>query len=169
MTEPHYRRCHNCGHIQHCIDRVIPEVTCRECGSNDTRAVVPPEKSNESLLRESNEELKAENQRLNDLVRRAVRGLKCVGEFHYPLTGGVDPHSLDCTLAGRVSRVFMTGMTRSIELCRRYGENPDHCERAERLSRCPSCGGHGTCSGEATGLVCGACNGTGVESEEEID
>lgn len=41
MTDPHDRRCFRCGHIQHCIDRVIPEVTCRECGSNDTRAVVP--------------------------------------------------------------------------------------------------------------------------------
>lgn len=37
------------------------------------------------------------------------------------------------------------------------------------VPKCDSCGGHGTCSGEATGLVCGACNGTGIESDEEID
>jgi hypothetical protein len=39
MIDPHDRRCFQCGHVQHCIDRVIPEVTCRNCGSNDTRAV----------------------------------------------------------------------------------------------------------------------------------
>ena len=37
------------------------------------------------------------------------------------------------------------------------------------VPKCPSCGGHGICSGEATGLVCGACNGTGIESDEVID
>lgn len=44
MRDQHYRRCFQCNHIQHCIDRVIPEVTCRNCGSNDTRAMknVPP-------------------------------------------------------------------------------------------------------------------------------
>lgn len=70
--------------------------------------------------------------RLRDLVGRAVRGLKCLGRFYYPDDEYVDPHTLDCTLAGRVSRVFCTGMTRSIELCREFGENPEHSEAAER-------------------------------------
>jgi len=39
MRDPHDRRCFQCGHVQHCIGRVIPEVTCRNCGSNDTRPV----------------------------------------------------------------------------------------------------------------------------------
>lgn len=35
--------------------------------------------------------------------------------------------------------------------------------------KCEPCGGLGTPSGEAAGLVCGACNGIGVEIDEEID
>lgn len=66
------------------------------------------------------------------LLERAVKGLKYLGQFHYPDSEAADPHSLDCTLAGRVSRVFCTGMTRSIELCRRFGENPEFNEAAER-------------------------------------
>ncbi len=31
---------------------------------------------------------------------------------------------------------------------------------------CEACGGLGTPSGEAAGLICGACNGTGIEIEE---
>lgn len=70
--------------------------------------------------------------RYRDLLERAIRGLKCIGEFHYPDTGGVDPHTLDCSLAGRVSQVFCTGMTRATELCREFGQDPDFNEGAER-------------------------------------
>lgn len=66
------------------------------------------------------------------LLNRAVIGLKRIGRFHYPDCESVDPHSLDCSLAGRVSQVFCTGMTRAIELCRRFGENPEFNEAAER-------------------------------------
>lgn len=71
--------------------------------------------------------------RLRNLVGRAVKGLKNIGEFHYhDDESGVEPHTLDCTLAGRVSRVFCTGMTRSCELCREFGENPEYSEASER-------------------------------------
>lgn len=67
--------------------------------------------------------------RLRNLVERAVKGLKNIGQFHYPKSeAGVEPHTLDCSLAGRVSRVFCTGMTRSCELCREFGEDPDYKE-----------------------------------------
>lgn len=74
----------------------------------------------------------SEIQRLHALVGRAVRGLKTLGRFHYPDDGGVEPHSLDCTLAGRVSRVFCTGMTRSCELCHEFGEDPEYSEARNR-------------------------------------
>lgn len=63
--------------------------------------------------------------RLKSLVNRAVGGLKHLGEF-----GRRDePHSLDCTLAGRVSKVFGTGMTRATELCVEFGQDPAWMER----------------------------------------
>lgn len=65
-----------------------------------------------------------------ELVKRAVTGLKRLGPFHYE--SGDDPHSLDCTLAGRVSRVFCVGLTRAIEICRFSGQDPNHNETAER-------------------------------------
>lgn len=65
-----------------------------------------------------------------ELVKRAVIGLKRIGQFRYEC--GNEPHSLDCTLAGRVSRVFCCGMTRAIELCRMAGEDPEFSETAER-------------------------------------
>ena len=68
----------------------------------------------------------------DDLLRRSVKGLKHLGRFHYPDTEASEPHSLDCSLAGRVSRVFCTGMTRAIELCHRFRENPEFSEAAER-------------------------------------
>jgi len=74
----------------------------------------------------------AEAELYRELLERAIRGLKCIGEFHYPDTGGVDPHTLDCSLAGRVSRVFCTGMTRATELCREFGQDPDFNEDDER-------------------------------------
>lgn len=70
-----------------------------------------------------------------NLCRRAVSGLKSVGRFYYPDDEYSEPHSLDCSLAGRVSRIFCTGMTRSIELCRLCGEDPDYSEAAERLKQ----------------------------------
>lgn len=70
----------------------------------------------------------ADRERLRKLVERAVVGLKCVGRFHYPHDEASEPHTLDCSLAGRVSRVFGTGMTRSCELCREFGQEPDFRE-----------------------------------------
>lgn len=67
--------------------------------------------------------------RLRELVSRAIKGLKNLGEFHYPEDQPHEPHSLDCSLAGRVSRVFCTGMTRSCNLCREFGEDPEYWER----------------------------------------
>lgn len=57
-----------------------------------------------------------------EMVRRGVRGLKCCGPFRR--LHGEDPHPLDCTLAGRVSQVFCTGMTRATEMCVDAGEDP---------------------------------------------
>lgn len=62
---------------------------------------------------------------LNGLVARAIRGLMFISEFHYDPSGDGDPHPLDCSLAGRVSFVFGTGMTRAIGLCREHGFDPE--------------------------------------------
>jgi DnaJ-class molecular chaperone len=43
------------------------------------------------------------------------------------------------------------------------------CHGSGIVHWCEACHGLGTPSGEAAGLVCGACNGTGIEGEEEID
>lgn len=59
-------------------------------------------------------------------INRAVRGLKHCGPFHYRL--GDEPNRLDCSLAGRVSHVFLTGMATAIQMCRDAGEDPEHRE-----------------------------------------
>lgn len=85
--------------------------------------------SNAPIFKRAADEIR----RLRELVGRAVKGLKHIGEFHYPDDeAGVEPHTLDCTLAGRVSHVFCTGMTRSCELCHEFGEDPEFSEAAER-------------------------------------
>lgn len=81
--------------------------------------------SNAPILKRAADEIV----RLRELVGRAVKGLKNLGDFHYPEDEAHEPHSLDCTLAGRVSRVFCTGMTRSCDLCREFGEDPEYQER----------------------------------------
>lgn len=78
------------------------------------------------LLLTEVERLRGENARYRELLSRAVSGLKWIGKFRYK--NGDEPHSLDCSLAGRVSRVFCTGMTRSIALCREFEQDPEHCE-----------------------------------------
>lgn len=62
-----------------------------------------------------------------NLLRRGIVGLKHIGPFRYE--NGDEPHSLDCTLAGRVAHVFGTGMTKACLLCRWAGENPDYKEQ----------------------------------------
>ena len=69
-------------------------------------------------------------QNAEELVKRAVIGLKRIGKFRYE--SGDDPHSLDCTLAGRVAQVFCVGMTRAIEICRLADQDPDFNETDER-------------------------------------
>lgn len=69
-----------------------------------------------------------------DLVWRAVRGLKSIGSF---------PHPLDCTLAGRVAHVFGVGMTRAIEICREWHEDPEY----RRIEPCDSTGYCDDCLG----------------------
>lgn len=61
-----------------------------------------------------------------DLINRAVRGLKRCGPFYY--RPGDEPHPLDRSLAGRVKHVFLCGMTRAIQICRDAGEDPDYEE-----------------------------------------
>ena len=69
----------------------------------------------------------AEIDRLENLLSRAISGLKHIGKFRNE--HGDDPHPLDCHLAGRVSHVFGTGMTRAIELCREFGHDPEWKEQ----------------------------------------
>ena len=35
----HVRKCFDCGHVEHCIDNVMPHVICSVCASQDTRPV----------------------------------------------------------------------------------------------------------------------------------
>lgn len=77
--------------------------------------------SNAPIFRMARERIES----LNGLVARAIRGLMFISEFHYDPSGDGDPHPLDCSLAGRVSFVFGTGMTRSVELCREHGFDPE--------------------------------------------
>lgn len=65
--------------------------------------------------------------RLRELVSRAVGGLRILGEFES--RAFKEPHSLDCSLAGRVSKVFCTGMTRATALCREFKHDPAWMER----------------------------------------
>lgn len=37
MSEPHERRCWNCGNVAMHADAVAPAVLCKKCGSQDTR------------------------------------------------------------------------------------------------------------------------------------
>lgn len=67
-----------------------------------------------------------------DLTRRSVKGLKHIGSFTH--CAGIDPHPLDCSLAGRVCHVFGVGMHIAIEIIRDAGEDPDY-----RESHCLSC------------------------------
>jgi DnaJ-class molecular chaperone len=43
------------------------------------------------------------------------------------------------------------------------------CNGTAHIYWCESCHGYGTPSGEAAGLVCGNCMGTGIEPEETPD
>lgn len=63
------------------------------------------------------------------LVARAIAGLKNLGPFIY--RPGDDPHALDCSLAGRVSRVFGVGMTMATALCHEFGHDPHYQQRDE--------------------------------------
>lgn len=79
MTDPHDRRCFQCGHIQHCIDRVISEVTCRSCGSNDTRAITLkpcPFCGAAGVLQ------KTANSTLGDYFSVGCCGVKCFGNVN---------------------------------------------------------------------------------------
>ncbi len=67
--------------------------------------------------------------RQRSLVSRAITGLKHLGRFRYE--PGDEPHSLDCSLAGRVSRIFGMGMTRATLLCRQHGEDPHFIDNRE--------------------------------------
>ena len=62
------------------------------------------------------------------MIHRAVRGLKNLGQFHYPEGQCIEPHELDCCLWGRVARVFGVGSTTAIAMCRSAGEDPDYKE-----------------------------------------
>jgi len=44
-----------------------------------------------------------------------------------------------------------------------------HCNGSGKIHWCEACHGLGTPPGEAAGLVCGACNGTGIDSGEDVD
>lgn len=45
----------------------------------------------------------------------------------------------------------------------------EHTQVADECEKCEHCHGLGTPPGEAAGLVCGACNGTGIDSGEDVD
>lgn len=66
-------------------------------------------------------------------VKRAVVGLKSIGRFYYT-ENSEGPHELDCSLVGRVKRVFCCGLGTAYDLCRLAGEDPDYSECAERIN-----------------------------------
>ena len=66
-----------------------------------------------------------------ELVGRAVRGLKRIGRFEYRNECGIEPHPLDCSMAGRVMWVFGIGMTSACKLCEEFGVDPDYRESDE--------------------------------------
>lgn len=66
--------------------------------------------------------LRAESQEYRDLVARAICGLKNLGRF--------ESEPFNC-LWGRVAHVFGLGSTDAIELCRRFGCDPDYDETKE--------------------------------------
>ena len=92
MRDPHDRRCFQCGHVQHCIDRIVPEVTCRNCGSNDTRPVVRPNHKSEA------DHLRDRIETMHELfadIRKAVGGNSNASETKpYNYTLPWLPHSL---------------------------------------------------------------------------
>ena len=117
----------------------IPAADDRCCRywNGSTWASMRPKKfySRDSAFSEYRDKIAVENvvgdDKYRELVRRAITGLKRLGEFTYDRSEYQEPHSLDCSHAGRVSRVFCTGMTRSIELCREFGFDPDYRESDE--------------------------------------
>ena len=56
-------------------------------------------------------------------LSNVVSNLKHIGSFAHNC--GDDPHPLDCSLGGRVSQVFGTGMTRARRICIAHGQDPD--------------------------------------------
>lgn len=84
---------------------------------------------------------------------RAVRGLKRCGPFHY--RAGDDPNELDCSLAGRVSHVFLVGITSARQLCRDAGEDPDYREEHPRV--CRQCPNDAQCIDSDGETYCSAC------------
>ncbi len=108
MTDPHDRRCFQCGHVQHCIDRVIPEVTCRNCGSNDTRAIVPPPPSELQHLRDR---IDGMNEVFAD-IRKVVGGNSGGGYNHIgdekPINYSLPwlPHSLMLRIDGAMNQEY---------------------------------------------------------------
>lgn len=89
----------------------------------------------------------------DERVNRAVRGLKHCGPFYY--RPGDEPNSLDCSLAGRVSHVFLVGMTSAIQMCRDAGEDPNYQEQYPPL--CCECGADAECLSGADEYRCGDC------------
>lgn len=75
-------------------------------------------------------ELRAKVAAMESRMATAVRSLKYLGRFRY--NDYDEPNPLDCTLAGRVMRVFGMGMTRASELCEVAGEDPHFSESDER-------------------------------------
>lgn len=60
--------------------------------------------------------------------------------------------------------VLKRGVTAAIE-----AREIEICDLLDVAIKCKSCHGFGTPSGEAAGLVCGNCMGTGIEPETETD
>lgn len=113
----------NCPLFQRAIDRIRQLEVALEGDDSDLserERVVSAAESELETLRHNNAVLK-----LN--IDSAIRQLAhTVGPFRR--SAGKDPHPLDCTLAGRVSHVFQTGMTRSIQMCRDAGMDPNYQE-----------------------------------------
>lgn len=102
------------------------KLDCRAIGHQNNQSVFI-ESPDQILAMLSGEPLPTADD--NKLVSRAIKGLKYLGPF--PRVAGSEPHSMDCTLAGRVSHVFGIGMTSAIQMCRKCGEDPDYQEGQE--------------------------------------
>lgn len=97
----------------------------------------------------------------DDLVRRAIRGLKRCGPFHYRSDDELNP--LDCSLAGRVARVFGVGITSAAKMCQDAGEDPDYREPQSPV--CYLCPNDAECRASNGEYYCGDCcthDGDGV-------